>query len=250
MNASNSNGLKSKAIEDMLDSSIFHNSMNLVKDMMAGYDPSHDFFHVKRVLKLAIHIYESEFINDQSVDVEVLILSAIFHDAADFKYSDNVSKEQILKNLCTFLKNNSLPESKIGKIIYIIENISYRKELECKDILMSKELMIVRDSDRLEALGAIGIARCFGYTCITKRPFYDPKIQPLENITAEEYNKQESAKTSTAYTHFFEKLFKLKDRMCTETGKMIAAKRHQFMVDFISQFEDEILLNDKINFNE
>ena len=204
-----------------------------------------------RVYKNACYIaqQESQLLTDISLDMKVIELAALFHDVVDFKYDHDKSKslEEIAKErLNTFFDQykTELTSQQIEKIIYIILNISWRKELENKENQANviHELKIVRDADRLDAIGAVGIARCFGFSGAKMRPFHVDEIKPIENMTAEQYNNQTIKNQSTAINHFHEKLLLLKDKILTQTGKRLAEKRHQFMITYLDQFEDECKL--------
>lgn len=225
-------------------SAVVLNGCAYAKALMQRTDPSHDYFHAERVLNNALYIAREEQLSTP-VDLQVIALAALFHDSVDFKY-DKVSRsaleELAMKRLDSFFTENQISEERQKKIIYIIANISFRKELESSNTDVPVELKIVRDADRLDSIGAIGVARCFGFSCIIKQPFYDPKIKILENLTVAQYNNQLINNTTTAYNHFHEKLLKLKDKMCTKVGKKLAQKRHDFMIKFLEQFEDEMTL--------
>ena len=160
-------------------------------------------------------------------------LAALLHDIADSKFHGG--DETIgPKTARTFLESQNVSEDIILHVIAIIENISFKGgNFEKK--FNSKELEIVQDADRLDAIGAIGIARTFNYGGFKNRPLYNPNIQPNLNMSKEEYKNSESP----TLNHFYEKLLLLKDKMNTETGKKIAQKRHDFMVTFLSQFYAE-----------
>jgi len=215
--------------------------------LMRDNDPSHDYSHVERVYNNAIYIAEKEKLNNPFIDIDytVLALAALFHDVADFKYIqkeclDDVARSRLIE-FCNYYNHTINPE-KIERILHIVFNVSFRKELEEKsDIQHSIELKIVRDADRLEAIGAIGIGRCFGYSCVKQTPFYQADVKPVLNISAEEYNnKTDGCKATSAYNHFYEKLLLLKDKMLTDTGKKMAEPRHNFMLLFLEQMMKEI----------
>lgn len=236
-----------KSVKDkfngLMVNSTTQNAIDFIREKMKYNDPSHDFRHVFRVMNLSLLIYLKDFSNDEEVDIQLIILSALFHDIADFKYEMNIkltSEELIRQRLHEFFLTNPIPTDKLEKIIYIVSNISFRKELEGTIKYIPKELMIVRDADRLEALGAIGIARTFGYSSIANQIFYDPSIKRVEKLTAEIYNQQTLKKSTTSFNHLYEKVLHLKERMLTNTGKSLALSRHQFILSFLSQFEDEM----------
>jgi len=207
---------------------IIDNTILFVKQQLENAEGGHDWFHIERVYKNALLIAESE-----DCDITVVKLGALLHDIADSKFHDG--DESIgPKTARTFLEAQNVKEETILHVIAIIENISFKGgNFEKK--FNSKELEIVQDADRLDALGAIGIARTFNYGGFKNRPLYNPNIQPIMCMNKEEYKNSESP----TLNHFYEKLLLLKDKMNTETGKKIAQKRHDFMEKFLSQFYAE-----------
>ena len=198
--------------------------------------------------KNACHIAKRELELNPHLDLQVVKLAALFHDIVDFKYdyTTNVSKslEDIAhERLHSFFQSykEEITHQQMEKIIHIILNISFRKELESKENQSNvlEELKIVRDADRLDAIGAVGIARCFGFSGAKKRPFHIEGVEPMVNMTAEQYNAQTVKNESTAINHFYEKLLLLKEKFLTETGKQLAAERHEFMLVYLKQFENE-----------
>ena len=160
-------------------------------------------------------------------------MSALLHDIADSKFHDG--DETIgPKTARAFLENEKVDEATIQHVINIIENISFKGGNFEKNF-HSKELEIVQDADRLDALGAIGIARTFNYGGFKNRVLYNPEIAPNLNMSKEEYKNSEAP----TLNHFYEKLLLLKDKMNTETGKKIALQRHKYMENFLSQFYAE-----------
>jgi uncharacterized protein len=207
---------------------IINNTILFVKNQLTHAEGGHDWFHIERVYKNALLIAEEE-----KCDLTVVKLAALLHDIADSKFHDG--DESIgPKTARTFLEAQNVSEAVISHVIAIIENISFKGGNFEKEF-HSKELEIVQDADRLDAIGAIGIARTFNYGGFKNRPLYNPNIQPNLNMSKEEYKNSESP----TLNHFYEKLLLLKDKMNTETGKKIAQKRHDFMVTFLSQFYAE-----------
>lgn len=207
---------------------IINNTILFVKNQLTHAEGGHDWFHIERVYKNAILIAEGE-----ECDLTVVKLGALLHDIADSKFHGG-DETVGPKTARTFLESQNVSEDIILHVIAIIENISFKGgNFEKK--FNSKELEIVQDADRLDALGAIGIARTFNYGGFKNRPLYNPNIQPNLNMSKEEYKNSESP----TLNHFYEKLLLLKDKMNTETGKKIAQKRHDFMVTFLSQFYAE-----------
>lgn len=211
---------------------ILKNTREFVKTTLQNAEGGHDWFHIQRVVKNAKEIAEGE-----NADHFIVELGALLHDIADSKFhnGDETVGPRVARE---FLKKQEVSKEIIGHIVKIIENISF-KGGNVNQKFSSTELDVIQDADRLDALGAIGIARTFNYGGHKGRPLYDPTIKPNLNMTKEEY------KTSTAPTvnHFYEKLFLLKDRMNTETGKRIAERRHRFMELFLEEFYNEWGLN-------
>ena len=207
---------------------IINNTILFVKNQLTHAEGGHDWFHIERVYKNALLIAEEE-----ECDLTVVKLAALLHDIADSKFHGG-DESVGPKTARTFLESQNVKEDIILHVIAIIENISFKGgNFEKK--FNSKELEIVQDADRLDAIGAIGIARTFNYGGFKNRPLYNPNIQPNLNMSKEEYKNSESP----TLNHFYEKLLLLKDKMNTETGKKIAQKRHDFMVTFLSQFYAE-----------
>ena len=207
---------------------IIDNTILFVRQQLENAEGGHDWFHIERVYKNALLIAEGE-----DCDITVVKLGALLHDIADSKFHDGV--ESIGPETArTFLEAQNVKEETILHVIAIIENISFKGgNFEKK--FNSKELEIVQDADRLDALGAIGIARTFNYGGYKNRPLYNPNVQPKTSMNKEEYKNSESP----TLNHFYEKLLLLKDKMNTKTGKKIAQKRHDFMEKFLSQFYAE-----------
>ena len=207
---------------------IIDNTILFVKQQLENAEGGHDWFHIERVYKNALLIAEGV-----DCDLIVVKLGALLHDIADSKFHGG-DETVGPKTARVFLESQNVKEDIILHVIAIIENISFKGgNFEKK--FNSKELEIVQDADRLDALGAIGIARTFNYGGFKNRPLYNPNIQPNMNMNKEEYKNSESP----TLNHFYEKLLLLKDKMNTETGKKIAQKRHDFMVTFLSQFYAE-----------
>jgi uncharacterized protein len=208
--------------------SVIDNTILFVKQQLHNAEGGHDWFHIERVYKNAILIAQGE-----DCDLEVVKLGALLHDIADSKFHDG--DETIgPKTARTFLESENVTEETIQHVVNIIENISFKGGNFDKKFT-SKELEIVQDADRLDAIGAIGIARCFNYGGFKNRALYNPNIAPKMNMSKEEYKEN----NSPTLNHFYEKLLLLKDKMNTETGKKIALERHKYMENFLSQFYAE-----------
>jgi uncharacterized protein len=208
--------------------SLLDNTILFVKQKLENAEAGHDWFHIERVYKNAVLIAEEE-----DCDLMIVKLGALLHDIADSKFNDG--DETVGPKVAReFLESQKASEEVIQHVINIIENISFKGgNFEKK--FTSKELEIVQDADRLDALGAIGIARTFHYGGFKNRQLYNPNIAPLTNMSKEAY-KNSNAPT---LNHFYEKLLLLKDKMNTETGRRIAFERHKFMELFLSQFYAE-----------
>ena len=208
--------------------SIIDKTISFVKQKLEYAEGGHDWFHIERVYKNAHLIAKEEY-----CDITVVQLSALLHDIADSKFHGG--DETIgPKTARAFLESENVSQEIITHVINIIENISFKGgNVEKK--FNSKELEIVQDADRLDALGAIGIARCFNYGGFKNRPLYNPEIAPNLKMSKEEYKNSEAP----TLNHFYEKLLLLKDKMNTPTGKKIAEARHQYMEDYLSQFYAE-----------
>tara|TARA_B110000003_G_scaffold152808_3_gene153565 strand:- start:38235 stop:38891 length:657 start_codon:yes stop_codon:yes gene_type:complete len=208
---------------------IIENTIRFVKENLSGAEGGHDWFHVERVYKNALLILKNEKVNSFIVK-----LGALLHDISDSKFCDG--DESIgPKKARLFLKNQGVNEDIIIHVENIILFISYKSTLDSEKKFTSPELDVIQDADRLDAIGAIGIARCFNYGGYKNRSLYDPNIKPNLMMTKEEY-KNSNAPT---INHFYEKLLLLKDKMNTETGKILAKERHLFMEKYLRYFFDE-----------
>jgi uncharacterized protein len=212
----------------MTDTKLIDNTIAFVKEKLHNAEGGHDWFHIERVYKNSLLIAKNT-----NCDLTVVQLGALLHDIADSKFH-NGDETIGPKTARIFLEAENASEDIIKHVVNIIENISYKGgNFEKK--FSSTELDIVQDADRLDAIGAIGIARAFNYGGFKDRSLYNPEIAPVTNMTKEEYKKN----NAPTINHFYEKLLLLKDKMNTETGKQIAAERHRFMESFLSQFYAE-----------
>jgi len=215
----------------MTDSEIVEQAIAFVKETLQGAEGGHDWFHIQRVFKNTLLIAK-----DEKVDVLVVSLAALLHDIADAKFNDG--NETIGPKLAEdFLGALQVKKKIITHVSKIIKNISFKNSLAKKRgrPFNSKELQVVRDADRLDAMGAIGVARAFNYGGFKNRELYNPEIAPNLKMTKEEYKKS----TAPTINHFYEKLLLLKDKMQTETGRKLAEERHQFMLTYLKQFYKE-----------
>lgn len=207
---------------------IIEETIDFVQQRLKDAEGGHDWFHTERVLKNAREIAAGE-----QVDLFVVELGALLHDIADYKFhnGDESIGPQLARN---FLAEKKIPEEIIVHVENIINWISFKGGNEAQKF-NSPELQVVQDADRLDALGAIGIARTFNYGGFKGRAIFDPEIKPNFNMTKEEYK----ASTAPTINHFYEKLFLLKDRMNTQTGRKLAEERHEFMEIFLREFYKE-----------
>lgn len=203
-------------------------TIDFVKSTLEGAEAGHDWFHTERVWKLAQNIAQGENCN-----LKVVEISALLHDIADPKFH-NGDENLAIKISDNFLRKIGVEENLIESILFVIKHISFKNRGELPEV-MPIELQIVQDADRLDAIGAIGIARTFNFGGFKNNLMYDPNIKPNLNQTKEEYKKS----NGTTINHFYEKLLLLKDLMNTEKGRALAEERHQFMLRFLEQFYKE-----------
>ncbi|MBT6881148.1 MAG: HD domain-containing protein [Flavobacterium sp.] len=208
---------------------IILNTIDFVKETLEGAEGGHDWFHIERVYKNALLISENE-----KVDPFTVQLGALLHDIADAKFY-NGDESIGPKKAREFLKKQYVDEDIIIHIENIILFISYKSSLDASEKFTSPELDVIQDADRLDAIGAIGIARCFNYGGFKNRSLYDPTIEPNLEMTKEQYKKS----TAPTINHFYEKLLLLKDKMNTKTGQLLAKERHRYMEGFLQQFYEE-----------
>lgn len=207
---------------------ILEQTINFVKNTLANAEAGHDWFHIERVYKTAQTINETEKANSL-----IVALAALLHDIADSKFNDG-DEEIGPQKAGDFLASIGVDTEIISEVKLIIKNLSFKASFG-EINYFSKELNVVQDADRLDAIGAIGIARAFTYGGFKNRVLYDPAIQPNLNMTKEEYKNT----TAPTITHFYEKLLLLKDLMKTEAGKAMAQQRHNFMLAYLDQFYAE-----------
>ena len=205
------------------------NTIQFVKETLKNAEAGHDWFHTERVYNNAVKIAKEENCNLQVVEI-----SALLHDIADAKFH-NGDENLAIEITEKFLKEQNADEDFIAQVLFIIKNISFKNKEEQPENLPI-ELKILQDADRLDAIGAIGIARTFHFGGFKNNIIYDPEIPPVEKFNKEEYKKS----NGTTINHFYEKLLLLKDGMQTKKGKEMAEKRHQFMLDFLEEFYEEV----------
>jgi uncharacterized protein len=203
-------------------------TIDFVKKTLANAEAGHDWFHIERVYKTAQNINKKE-----NGDELVVAFAALLHDIADPKFNDG---DETLgpKMAAAFLKSIHVDLAVIDHVKLIIENMSFKNSFDQK-AFTSKEMQIVQDADRLDAIGAIGIARAFTYGGFKNRVLYDPAIKPEQHLSKETYKNT----TAPTINHFYEKLLLLKDLMNTAAGKTIAEERHQFMLLYLAHFYSE-----------
>ena len=211
----------------MTNSQIINKTTAFVKQQLSDAEGGHDWWHIYRVWKLAKQIAEKE-----NVDSIIIDLGSLLHDIADAKF--NSGDEEIGPRISRqFLETLNVDDKTIDHIDKIIRNISFKNSKDQK--FRSPELDIIQDADRLDAIGAIGIARAFNYGGFKNREIHNPEIKPNLNMTKSEYKKS----LSPTVNHFYEKLFLLKDMMNTRTGRKMAEERHLFMQNFLDEFFKE-----------
>lgn len=203
-------------------------TIDFVQKTLANAEAGHDWFHIERVFKTAQTINQQE-----NSDELVVAFAALLHDIADPKF--NNGDEELGPNMAaSFLASIAVDAEVIAHVKLIIQNMSFKNSFDGTGFT-SKEMQIVQDADRLDAIGAIGIARAFTYGGFKNRVLYDPAILPEEHLTKESYKNT----TAPTINHFYEKLLLLKDMMNTEAGKAIAIERHNFMLLYLEHFYKE-----------
>lgn len=212
----------------MSEQEIIDATINYVKQELQHAEGGHDWFHIERVWKTALTIAAQE-----NVNTLVVQLGALLHDIADSKFNDGDEEIGPVKARA-YMQQQGIDDVTVQHVENIIRNISF-KGGNFQAAFTSPELAVVQDADRLDALGAIGIARAFNYGGFKGRELYNPAIPPNMQMSKEEY-KHSAAPT---LNHFYEKLLLLKDRMNTGTGAHIAAQRHAFMESYLQQFYKE-----------
>ncbi len=203
-------------------------SRKFVRHQCEKQESGHDWWHIVRVTNLALTIAKTE-----ACDPFIVEMGALFHDIADTKFNAHKDGDAAVV-IREFLLSCNADEATISQVIHIANSVSFRKSIGT-NIQLNPELAVVMDADRLDAIGAIGVARAFSFGGYKMRPFYDPDQSPILEITADTYEKRKS----TTINHFYEKLLLLKDRMNTETARKMAEQRHHFMMMYLDQFYDE-----------
>jgi uncharacterized protein len=206
---------------------IVKKTLDYAKQKLSGEGTGHDFWHTQRVYKMAVYLAEKE-----NADLFIVKLAALLHDIADWKFNDNEKEGSVLSK--KWLQKLKVDEAIIDKVCDIIDDISF-KGVGVSSKMESIEGKVVQDSDRLDALGAIGIARTFAYGGHKHREIHNPTVKPKIHKTFSSYKKDQG----TSISHFYEKLFLLRDLMNTKTAKIIAQQRHKFMEQYLQEFYKE-----------
>jgi len=213
---------------DLKEQQIVDQTRNFVEKQLVDAEGGHDWWHIYRVWKTAVRIGKEE-----KADLFVINLAALLHDIADAKFH-NGNEEIGPQRATEFLTSLSVNAMTVEHITQIIRYVSFKNRHE-QPPFVSKELQIIQDADRLDAIGAIGVARAFNYGGFKGRSLYDPSIPPNPEQSKAEYK----ATQAPTINHFYEKLLLLKDMMNTPTGKRMAEERHRFMESFLQQFYGE-----------
>ena len=213
----------------MEQAAIIEKTVNFVQETLKNAEGGHDWWHIQRVWTNAKLLARTE-----DCDILTVELAALLHDIADSKFH-NGDEEIGPATAGKFLTSINIDADTIIHVQQIIRHMSFKASFD-KAIFYSKELAIVQDADRLDAIGAIGIARAFTYGGFKDREIYNPNIKPNLNMSKEEYKNT----TAPTINHFYEKLLLLKDKMNTQTGKQLALQRHNFMESYLEQFYSEV----------
>ena len=206
----------------MSETELIKNTTVFVKNKLANAEAGHDWFHIQRVYQLALYIAQKEGINN----LLIIKLGALLHDIAD-------GNEDLGPQMAgEFLETQAVNNAVINEVKLIIKHISFKTEAAS---YTSDNLKILQDADRLDALGAIGIARAFNFGGYKNRALYNPEIPSKPQQSKAEYK----ASKAPTLNHFDEKLLLLKDQMHTKTAKIIAQERHNYMLNFVEKFKKE-----------
>jgi uncharacterized protein len=202
----------------------------LVKAKLSGEGSGHDWEHIERVWKTIQKLAQEE-----NADIELAELAALLHDVDDAKLTGDLTTEKTLPTAYQFMREVGLPEPRQEQVANVIRGSGYHKSLDGQGGA-TLEQNLLSDADYLDAIGAIGIARCFAYGGYKSRPIFIPGEAPRETISRADY----VSTNTNSVNHFFEKLLRLKDKMVTRSGKTEAAKRHSRMVRYIEDFFEEV----------
>jgi uncharacterized protein len=215
----------------MTDAELIERTRKYAENTLRAETNAHDWWHVYRVWKLALHLAEHE----KGADLLVVQLGALLHDIADWKFhkgdleiGPNTARE--------WLEGLGAAPEIIEKVVYIVRHVSYRGGTNTHK-MQSLEGKLVQDADRLDAIGAIGVARTFTFGGSAGRDMYDPNLRPKDYASFDDYQK--NMNDNTTINHFYEKLLLLKDKLNTESARKIAQKRHEYMERFLEEFYAE-----------
>ena len=211
---------------DFMENILISKAIEFVKIVFENDFSGHDYFHTLRVFKMATSIASKE-----NADIEIVQLSSLLHDVDDIKLSPETHENQ--DNAVSFLRANNVDDDTIKTICQIISEVSFAGNNSVVPTTLAGKC--VQDADRLDAIGAIGIARAFAYGGHHNRELYNPDIKPRVNMSRVDYYNNKS----TTINHFYEKLFLLTDLMNTQTAKEIATRRQVYMQEFVAEFMDE-----------
>lgn len=212
----------------MTNAEVIKSTIEFVKNELLNAEAGHDWWHVLRVWNSAKTLAEEEH-----ADIFVVELAALLHDIADSKFNEG-DEEIGPRKAAEFLRSLDVEEPIVIHVEQIIRNMSFKSSLSGVSF-RSKEMKVVQDADRLDAMGAIGIARAFSFGGFKAREFYDPAVEPNLHLSKEEYKKS----AAPTINHFYEKLLLLKDLMNTSSGKRLSEDRHRFMELYLDQFYAE-----------
>lgn len=214
----------------MTKAQIVQKTADFIQEKFSEEGTGHDWWHMYRVWQLAKHIAKQE-----GGDMFTIELAALLHDIADWKFNDGDSTKGA-REASSWLEQLGVEQSVIDEVTFIVEHISYKGGMG-KYKMRSIEGKVVQDADRLDALGAIGVARTFAFGGSAGRPIYDPHVKPMQYKSVKEF--KDKIAVNHTINHFYEKLLLLKDKMNTKTGKQIAQARHKYMEDFLKEFYAE-----------
>ncbi len=217
----------------MTKKQVINKTAKYVKEQLAGESSGHDWWHVYRVWQNAIHIGKKE-----QVDMFVVELAALLHDLDDWKMTGG-DPDAYIPKVTNWLNKMAVSDADIDHILRIIKDLSFKGHRE-RSIMLTKEGEVVQDADRLEGLGAIGIARAIATGQKFGQEIHNPHIKPMLNQSSDQYKKQYTGeRKNTTINHFYEKLLLLADLMNTKTARKIARKRHRIMEDYLDTFFKE-----------
>lgn len=218
-------------MENMAQTEIIEKTRKHVESMFRGETNAHDWWHIYRVWRLSLHLAEQE----PGADLQVVQLAALLHDIADWKFHEG-DLEAGPRAAQELLEGFGADDEVVKKVAYIVRNVSFRGGTN-QHKMQTLEGKIVQDADRLDAIGAIGIARTFAFGGSNDRIMHDPGHDPKQFKSFEEYRN--TVKNGTTINHFYEKLLLIKDRLNTDSARLMAERRHKFMQEFLNEFYAE-----------